>query len=445
MYKWRDQRIISLWHKKAVGCEEVMVKLLGVICALLLGCVAIAWAEGGAPKLPNPSGPFGIGRVGYDWIDPTRPDRYSANPQAHRELMVYLWYPTSRKQADVRGAYLPGAKQFDAEPDVQRRMRGEFEANWPLIVSGAIFSHAAERAPAAKNPRRFPVVIFSHGNGGTSFGYTSVIEELTSRGYVVAAIEHAESAAVVWFPDGRIIPFHEDSPPAGLSAAEKSKWIGHSIGVGINEGAGDVRFVLDRLTELNAGDARQFLLAGRLDLKRVAAMGHSMGAEFAARAGQLDARFEACIDLDGGMFPVAALPLESDGLTPPMKPPLLFLEGYHAEAQAGRPHGRNVMAGTHEEVVEFLKKREEQLQTCPRGSYAVVLKSEGMVHGSFSDDPLLAAGDRGPEVKVAMHNLDLIEAFIRAFLDKNLKHAKAPLLDGGDSPLPEASVQRYGR
>jgi hypothetical protein len=40
------------------------------------------------PKLPPPSGPFGVGRSGYDWIDPMRPDRFSSDPQAHRELMV---------------------------------------------------------------------------------------------------------------------------------------------------------------------------------------------------------------------------------------------------------------------------------------------------------------------------------------------------------------------
>jgi hypothetical protein len=74
-----------------------------VICALLL--VSPLWTQktygqnnkdeiGGlkaaTPTLPTPSGPFGIGRIGYEWIDPSRPDTYSANPDAHRDLMVYL-------------------------------------------------------------------------------------------------------------------------------------------------------------------------------------------------------------------------------------------------------------------------------------------------------------------------------------------------------------------
>ena len=43
------------------------------------------------PHLPAPSGPFGIGRIGYEWIDTSRPEVHSADPQAHRDLMVFLW------------------------------------------------------------------------------------------------------------------------------------------------------------------------------------------------------------------------------------------------------------------------------------------------------------------------------------------------------------------
>ncbi len=433
------------------------MEILAVTRVFLLGCIASIWAapgqtnvaegaqkasRGAAPKLPPPSGPFGIGRAGYDWIDAKRPAWNSTDPQAHRELMVYLWYPTAQKHADVRGPYIPGAKQMDAVAEIQTRMREEFGSNWPLIVSGAIYSHAIERAPVAKIRGRFPVVVFSHGAGGTGFEYTFLIEDLASHGYVVAAIEHTEFGTVVLFPDGRTIVPREDSPPTGFSSAEKAEWKGRRIGMVIGEGAADVRFVLDRLAELNAKDAQEFLLAGRLDLTRVASMGHSAGAEYAARAGQLDARLKACVDLDGGMVPVAALPDYGDGAT--MKQPLLFIEGYHPESPPDRPHASNTMAGTHAQIAEYRKKKEEQLRSCPLGSYAVELKSPGMIHASFADQPLLAAGDQVAEVSVALHNLDLIESFIRAFLDKNLRHAKAPLLDVGNAPFPEATVKRYG-
>ncbi len=206
-----------------------------------------------------------------------------------------------------------------------------------------------------------------------------------------------------------------------------------SVSLQIEEGAADVRFVLNRLTQLNAARAPEFPLAGRLDLTQVAAMGHSAGAEFAARACQLDARLKACVDLDGGMVPIAALPEYPDGAT--MKQPLLFLEAYHDEAHMG---------GTHAQHLDYFKKREEQLQKCPAGSYAVVLRSSGITHGSFSDYRLLAAGDHPDETSQALHNLDLIETYIRAFLDRTFRHSRDPLFDNNRAANPEAEVVAYG-
>lgn len=153
--------------------------------------------------------------------------------------------------------------------------------------------------------------------------------------------------------------------------------------VQIDVGAADFLFVLNRLTELNIGDRKKFPLAGRLDLSRLAAMGHSAGSEFAARACELDARLKACVDLDGAMVPVGALPEYPDGKT--IQQPLLFLEAYYPESR---------IFGTHEEHVTFFKKKEAQLASCPKGSYDVVLNPPGMMHGSFSDGFLLSGNNK---------------------------------------------------
>ena len=383
------------------------------------------------PKIPVPSGPFGIGRVGYDWVDASRPDHYSSKPDAHRELMVYFWYPTSTKSGDTKGPYLPGAQRMDALPEVRTVMQQEFENRWPAMVSGAIFSHAMEGAPVAKSSRPFSVVVFSHGLGSTGFNYTCLIEDLVSRGYVVASIEHTYIALAVWFPDGRVVLRHEDAPPSGLTPEQKWKWIVERGSEQISEGAADVRFVLDRITA-EKGDTRQFLLDGKIDLNRIAAMGHSAGAEFAARACQLDARLKACVDLDGGMPPIAALPEYPDHAT--LKQPLLFLEAFHPE---------NKMAGTPAEHAAYFKKKEEQLQASRPGSYDVILRSPGIAHPSFDDIPLLFAGQDGfAGPHVALHNLTLIERYVREFLGKNLKHENARLLNTGNTP--ESAVQQYG-
>ena len=387
-----------------------------------------------APKLPEPSGPYGIGRIAYDWIDASRSDSEASNPQHSRELMVYLWYPTEHPSTEPHGIYLPGAKQIDADPQLGPSMRDGYGEVWPQILSGAVDSHAVENAPIAKSPRRFPVVLFSHGSGGSSFGYTALFESLVSRGYVIAAIQHPGTADAVVFPDGRIARQSHDTPPPGLTPAQSLQRMMDQAGKGIEVGAADERFVLSRLIQLNTRGGKPFPLAGRLDLTTVALMGHSAGADFAARACELDARFKACVDLDGAMAPIEALPEYPDGKT--IQQPLLFLEAYHDEAH---------IFGTHEQKLAFFAKEKEQLAKCPAGSYRIVLNPPAMMHGSFSDAYVLHAGNTPEQTAQALHNLALAQSYILAFLNKNLKHLSAPLLDDPNTPHPEATIERLGK
>jgi hypothetical protein len=92
----------------------------------------------------------------------------------------------------------------------------------------------------------------------------------------------------------------------------------------------------------------------------------------------------------------------------------------------------------------FLRKKEDQLSRCPAGSYDVVLKSPGLVHGSFSDYPLLAAMGRSEEIKNALHNLSLTASYIEAFLDQTLNQVNSPLLEIR-TDHPEAIVKQYGQ
>lgn len=384
-------------------------------------------------KLPDPSGPFGIGRVGYEWTDISRPDRYSPDPSVHRALMVYLWYPSTPNATGLAEPYWPGAKQMNADTFLQRRMKDDIGALWPLVAAGELKSHAIENAPHAISPNHFPVVIFSHGLGSTGFEYTSLIEDLASHGYVVAAIEHTYTASAVTFPNGRVVAPHHDPEPPGLSPEQRWQRMIESATLEISRGADDVRFVRSKLEELNRGRTQSFPLAGRLDLTHVAAMRHSAGGDFAARACQLDARFQACVSLDGEMLPVMAFPEYPDGKG--FQQPVLLLEVDHSGEQ--KPY-------SDAQYNEFLKKKDAQLKLCPIGSYDVLLKSPGLVHGSFSDYPLRAADGNAKQTDEAIHNLRLIQSFVCAFLDKHLKDEKEPLLDS-PSQSPESTVMLYGR
>ena len=212
------------------------------------------------PQLPAPSGPFGIGRVAYHWMDSTRADVESPDPSARRELAV------------------------------------------------------AKRS-------QFPVVIFSHGVGGSSFESTGLFEDLVSHGYVVAAVEHTYLAAAVAFPSGRIVVCHQSMFTAATPQECLSQMVVWARQL-TETTAADLRFVLDKMTQLNSAAEKPSILAGRLDLNRIAALGHSAGGSAAARACQLDQRIKACISLDGEANPEGAF-LNYPGAKSPSQPFLL--------------------------------------------------------------------------------------------------------------------------
>lgn len=258
-----------------------------------------------APHLPRPSGKFAVGRTAFDWLDSSR-FADIANPDGkHAELMVYVWYPIDRPNTDIHGEFFPGAKEIDAAPEVAKALKNQvFGGNWALAVSDALTSHAVIDAKPAIRPKRFPVVLYSPGAFMSSFQSTSFIEDLVSHGYIVASIEHTYEAFATKFPDGRVIPYSPRAiqprffPSANASKSEFTEklqdWSRHRADVR----AEDLSFALNKLIELNKhDDGSRF--KGRLDLSRVAAVGHSRGGWAAVVACRRDQRFAACVNLDG--------------------------------------------------------------------------------------------------------------------------------------------------
>lgn len=110
----------------------------------------------------------------------------------------------------------------------------------------------------------FPVIVFSHGLGGSREGYAYLGEYWAAHGYVSVHVQHAGSDDAVWREEKRKL--------AALRALRGAA----SDPEAINARPLDVRFVIDRLTAL-ASD-KGFELHGRLDLARVGMAGHSFGA-----------------------------------------------------------------------------------------------------------------------------------------------------------------------
>jgi pimeloyl-ACP methyl ester carboxylesterase len=385
------------------------------------------------PALPAPSGAYFVGREGFDLVDTARADPFSAGTAKHRELMVYVWYPVRRSDGQPRGEYVPGASQLENDPAAKREVQNEFGPRWPLILSGAITSHAISGAPpAVAVPAKFPVVLFSHGISDTTFSDTAQIEDLVSHGYVVAAIEHTDAAGAVLFPGGRI-RLYRDAPPPSSPPNDPLQAMIASAKQGTQTGAEDIRFVLDQLTD------GTIPLVRIMDLKRVAAVGHSYGGTLTARACQLDPRIKACISEDGEVNPVGVYFDYLDHAT--FSQPFLFVE-------VDRHPTDDLLARMGESRTqwnEYLAHERQELNSCPVGSYHVVLSGIGMTHASFSDGLLLSATSGSTEATVALQNLLLTEELDRSFLDKNLKNQPAPLLDLAANTPSGVMVEHIGK
>ncbi|BCW89919.1 hypothetical protein sos41_30870 [Alphaproteobacteria bacterium SO-S41] len=116
-------------------------------------------------------------------------------------------------------------------------------------------------APDAAGAR--PVVVFSHGLGGSREGAAYMGEHLASYGYVAVHIQHPGSDEEVW----KGLTTRAEIIKA-LTAATKD------LAVIVNRFK-DVPFAVDQITAMNAADGP---LKGRLDLTRLGMSGHSFGA-----------------------------------------------------------------------------------------------------------------------------------------------------------------------
>jgi predicted dienelactone hydrolase len=109
------------------------------------------------------------------------------------------------------------------------------------------------------NARPAPVILFSHGLGGSRDGYAYLGRHWASHGFVSVHLQHRGSDDAVW----------KGSKQPLVDMRKATKELANSVNRPL-----DVRFALDQLTRLNREDTAW---KGRLDLDHVGMAGHSFG------------------------------------------------------------------------------------------------------------------------------------------------------------------------
>jgi dienelactone hydrolase len=321
-----------------------------------------------------------------DLVDPTRNDPFLSNG-AKRELMVRFWYPASAGQACSRADY--------ASPQVWSDFSRLMGIPLPHVTTNSCSNTSISDGA-------HPVVVFTHGYTGTFTDYTFLIEDLASRGYIVASVDHTFEATAVEFPDGRLARSVLGSH-LGNSMRADADSMDFAVSVRLN----DLQFVLNALASLNSGSAGPF--AGKLDMSRVALAGHSLGGLTTILGVEQDSRFRAGVVLDG-VVPNSAL----HGTDTPM----LLLA-------AGR---------------DTWSPEEALLWSGLRGP-RIAVNLHGAEHLTTSDAVWLAAGaiktgTMGPDKTIAA-----IRNYVAAFLDAHLLGKPLdPLLIGPSADYPDAAV-----
>jgi dienelactone hydrolase len=337
-------------------------------------------------SVPSPTGGSPIGTHVMSFVDPTHEDPYLSNG-TKRELLVRFWYP-ALSETTCNAADYTSPKVWSYFSQLLGLMLPHVSTNSCIDARVANGAH--------------PVVLFSHGFTGTFTDYTFLFEDLASRGYVVASVNHTYEATAVEFPDGRL-----EKSVFGSHLTNLARSDAQALEFAVSVRLDDLKFILNELERLNTEPDSPF--KADLDLSRIALAGHSLGGLTAILGIENEPRFKTGIVLDG------VLP---DHLASPTKTPILSVT-------AGR---------------ERWNEDDCRLWSALRGPrMAVNLK--GADHLTPSDAVWLAkgavkSGDMGPDKTIAA-----IREYVATFLDVNLLGKPVvPLLTGPSSDFPDAVV-----
>ncbi len=190
-----------------------------------------------APELAA-RGEYGVGVQTLTLVNPDQVDILSvtaddAEPRYDRTLIVEVWYPAEIEDPTATTNYEETLGRAD-NPD--------------SLVPFTFTGRAERDAAVADTDAPYPLIVVSYGYPGSRLMMTYLTENLASKGYIVAAIDHMEST-------------YRDT------AAFASTLLNRPL---------DIRFVIDQMAELGADGSDSFL-AGVVDADNTGLIGYSMG------------------------------------------------------------------------------------------------------------------------------------------------------------------------
>ncbi|NUT10612.1 MAG: alpha/beta hydrolase, partial [Nonomuraea sp.] len=232
--------------------------------------------------IPRPTGPYEVGRDTLHLVDADRRDPWAPSARA-RELMVSMYYP-----ARTGGSAAPYMTVDEARLLLQGRKLDKLFK--PEQLAGV---HTNARVGAHPIRGRHPLAVLSPGFTLNRATLTTLAEELASKGYVVALVDHAYESFGTTFPGGRTLTCVACEAVENAPSEEAEKKL--MAKAALNRAA-DLSFVIDRLTH-PARSAPAWKRWQMIDARRIGAAGHSLGGNAAASVMATDRRVRAGVNL----------------------------------------------------------------------------------------------------------------------------------------------------
>ncbi|MFI7637308.1 alpha/beta hydrolase family protein [Nonomuraea sp. NPDC049400] len=348
-----------------------------------------------------------MGRDTLHLIDKTRRDPW-VPAAGGRELMVSMYYPAATGGRAAAYMTVDEARLLLKGVKLDKKFKAE-------QLSGVrVNARVGSRPIGGKHP----LVVLSPGFTLNRATLTTLAEELASKGYVVALVDHAYESFGTTFPGGRTLTCVacETIEKAPSDAAEK-KLLGRAAA---GRGA-DISFVVDELTHA-AGHSPSWKHWKMIDRNRIGAAGHSLGGNAAAAVMAADRRIRAGANLDGTFF----APVPPSGLG---KRPFLML-GTKAQ------HSPDSTDASWPLAWQRLDGWKRWLTVADAG------------HFTFIDLPILGgqAGMTDPSAPLSgKRSGEITTTYVGAFFDQHLRGKHQPLLNGPSTANPEVAFQNPSR
>ncbi|BBI33607.1 carboxylic ester hydrolase [Cohnella abietis] len=339
-------------------------------------------------SLVNPSGSHGIGELSLTLEDTSREEAYTIAAGDSRKIMLQIWYPTVKDTSSKKEHY--PYEVGDALNSVLHLPQSLFS------YFKGIPTHIVHAAPLEPTNSKYPLILFSPGNGSTRFQNLSLVEELVSNGYVVVGMDHPYTSSDMTYPDGTVAVRSEGK----LESVSEDDLYEMEIDIR----AKDMEFVIGQLRSKADSVANIQNILQEIDVNNIGVVGHSYGGATISQVMADDQNIKAGISYDGGLW--------GSPVTKGIRQPFLYMS-----ASKTLDYLKSSDDNNKKFVKSVLQNLDKTEQASGKDFYFA--RFEGYNHYSFTDVPFIV-----PVFSNGHDTTQMTNEVSLAFFDQFLKGEK---------------------